>query len=106
MFLKLRKLDWVASNIGNFKEAFPELNKMQNDEILDRLESLNIEFYTEKENSVNSLMRLTLPFALIVAAIMLFGLPVLFLITGEWKYPFTKLNTLIYNWFKLLKIFY
>lgn len=87
--------------IPKFRETFPELNKVSSEEMCDRWISLGIDFYTEKKTPVRPLLRITLPFALLILSLMLVCLPINFIITGEWSYSLKKGNY-IYNWFSAL----
>src|SRR5574343_940265 len=101
-----RKLKRVWSNndmnyIPNFRETFPELNKLSTEEVRNRWVALGIHFYTQKKTPVKPCIRFTLPFAVLLLILMFISLPVLFLSTGRWGYGFTKRNC-IYNWFRAL----
>lgn len=103
-----RKLRRVCSHnemnyIPNFRKAFPELNQISTKEMANRFISLGMDFYTETNTPVNPLIRLTLPFAIIVLILMLIALPIVFLFTGSWTYSHTK-NDKILNWFRSLKL--
>lgn len=105
MFRKLKRV-WSHNDmnyIKGFKEKFPELDKISREELCDRWASLGIDLYTQKKQKTNSLIRLTLPFALVLIIIMFFGLPFAFLLRGEWNYGKPGF---VYNWLKSLKIFY
>lgn len=88
--------------IPKFKETFPELSKINDEEMCDRFISLDIEFYSIKETPVKKLLRLTLPFALLTMFLMVVGLPFYFIITGNWGYSLK--SSVVYNWFKALKL--
>ena len=105
-----RKLERVWSNnnvnyrfLHDFKNKFPELSKLDSEELCDRFSDLNMDFYYEKKTEVNNLVRLTLPFAIILVLLMFILLPITFMITGKWGFPITEKNK-IYNWFKILKL--
>ena len=105
MYRKLKRT-WThgyANHIPNFKKVFPELSKIDSEEMCDRFIELNMEFYYEEKTPVNVWTRLTLPFALLTMLLMIVGLPVTFLITGHWGYSLDKKNSL-YNWFKSLRL--
>ena len=87
--------------IDGFKEKFPELQKVSSEELCDRWSSLGIDLYTQRKNKVNPLIRLTLPFAIILLLIMFLLMPICFLIKGEWSYG--KPGR-VFNWFKALRI--
>lgn len=103
-----RKLKRVWSHgygnyIPNFDKVFPELKNLSSEEMCDRWQTLNIEFYSEEITPVKRWVRLTLPFGLLTIAIMFIGLPVCFMISGEWNYNLKGKNHL-YNWLKSLKL--
>lgn len=89
--------------IPNFRETFPELNKLTYEELCDRWRSLGINFYTEEKKESRTWIRLTLPLALIFLIFMFLSLPIVYMITGKWGYGHGK-NNIIYNWFKELRL--
>jgi len=89
--------------IPDFKKAFPELSKIDAEELCDRLIELKMDFYYEEETSVNFWVRLTLPFAIITMVLMIACVPIVFLITGKWGYSLGVKNH-IFNWFLSLKL--
>ena len=103
-----RKLKRTTSHgyldyIPNFRETFLELSKLDNEELANRFRKLKLQFYYEEKIPVNFWYRLTLPFALITILVMLIGLPINFILTGNWGYPLGK-NNRIYNWLKSLNL--
>ena len=90
-----------ANYIPNFKKVFPELNKLDSEELCDRLRKLNMEFYYEENTPVKFWVRITLPLAIVTFLVMLISLPFKFMLTGRWGYSMGKKNR-IYNWFKAL----
>ena len=82
----------------DLKNIFPELNKLNSDEIENRLRKSDIEIFTETKRPVKWWIRLTLPFAVIVWIILFVGLPITFIVRGEWGYKIDR----IMNWFKQL----
>lgn len=105
MYRKLKRT-WssgYANHIPNFKRVFPELSKIDSEELCDRLQELNMDFYYEQKTPINPLIRLTLPFALIVMLIMIIVLPINFFLTGSWGYRLKEENYLL-NWFRALKL--
>ena len=103
-----RKLKRVRSHgymnyIPKFRETFPELNNISSEEMSDRFRVLGLDFFQEKETPVKTLMRFTLPFAIILMVLMLIALPIAFLITGKWTYPLGEKNTIL-NWFRSLRL--
>lgn len=105
MYKKLHRISThgYVNYIPNFKETFPELSKLTSEELSDRFEQLNLEFYTEEKKPTPALIRITLPLAVVVIIIMVIGLPIRFMITGRWGYSFGKSN-IIHNWLRALKI--
>lgn len=92
-----------ACHVPKFKETFPELNKLSNEEMCDRWIKLGIDFYAEEVKPVKVWVRFTLPIAVVVLLLMFLSLPVVFMITGKWGYAFGKKNRLM-NWFKMLRL--
>lgn len=92
-----------ANRVSNFLEVFPELSKIDSEELCERFKELKMEFYYEEKTPVNFWIRLTLPIAILIMALMLFALPIVFLITGSWRYSLGKKNVLL-NWFKSLRL--
>jgi len=89
--------------IPQFQETFPELKKLSSEELCDRFQKLNMEFYYEKITPVKPWLRLTLPFAIILFILMFISLPINFIITGSWGYPLKEKNYIL-NWFRSLKL--
>ncbi len=92
-----------ANYIPRFKETFPELKKVSSEELCNRFIAIGLDFYTDKKVEVSGLIRLTLPFALILFVLMFIGLPFAFMITGKWGYGDGK-NSRILNWFRALNL--
>ena len=106
MIYRKLKRTWshgYAGYIPRFKETFPELSKIDNEELCDRLIKLKMDFYYEKETPVPFLLRLTMPFAFVVMIGMIVAIPFVFIITGEWGYSLGE-NNRILNWFRAVKI--
>lgn len=105
LFNKLRRVSshGYAEYIPGFYKAFPELSKIPNEELNKRWKDLGVMFYTETKEPVPVLTRLTLPFGITIFLLMLIGLPINFLITGNWYYGIGTKSKL-YNWFKALKL--
>ena len=104
MYRKLKRT-WSHNNLNyipNFKKVFPELSKINSEEMADRFIDLGLDFYTEEEVPVNLLTRLSLPFALIVMMLMLIWLPINYLITGKWGYSINTSNPSLFNWLRSL----
>ena len=106
MLYRKLKRTWThsyANHIPNFKKVFPELSKIDREELCDRFIDLKMDFYYEEEIPVSFWMRLTLPFAIVTMLLMFIGLPIAFLITGKWGYSLTEKNYLL-NWLKSLRL--
>ena len=106
MYRKLKRT-WSHNDLNyipKFKELFPELSKVDNEELADRFIELGLDFYTEVRNPVKILTRFTLPFALIIMALMFIFIPINFLITGNWGYSISKSNPILLNWFRSLRL--
>lgn len=105
VYRKLRRT-WShndANYIPNFYKVFPELRNVSSEEMRDRWVELGVDFYTEKKTPVKPLIRLTLPFGILLMALMLIGLPILFMITGSWYYGLGEKNRIL-NWFRSLHL--
>lgn len=105
MYRKLKRV-WSHNDmnyIPKFRETFPELKKVSNEEMCDRWISLGIDFYTDKQTPVSAWMRLTLPFAIALFVLMIIGIPFVFMLTGKWSYPLGKENKIL-NWFRSLHL--
>ena len=90
--------------IPGFREAFPELSKVSDEALGSAFINLKMKFYCLEETPVNPLIRLTLPFALLLWALMFLSLPLVFLITGKWGYPLGEKNR-VFNWFQALRLY-
>jgi len=105
LYNKLKRT-WSHSSLNHvprLKEVFPELSKLNNEQLCDRFIELGLDFYTEDKVAVKWWIRLTLPLAAIAMLTMMIILPITFIVTGTWGYSLTtKSRTL--NWFKALKI--
>ena len=76
MYIKLKRT-WSHNELNyipKFRETFPELNKVSREELADRFIDLRLDFYTEVQTPIKPLIRLTLPFAIIVMIIMVLSL--------------------------------
>lgn len=105
MYRKLKRV-WShndMNHIPKFRETFPELNKVDSEEMCDRWVSLGIEFYTEKRAPVPVWMRLTLPLALLTMLVMFLIIPIVFMFTGTWGYRLGEKNRIL-NWFRALRL--
>lgn len=105
MFRKLNRV-WSHNSysyIPKFRETFPELNKLDYEELCHRWKSLGIDFYTEEKTEVKVWIRFTLPFALITFVLMYIGLPFAFLFTGKWSYGNGDKSKIL-NWFRALHL--
>lgn len=92
-----------AHYIPDFQKVFPELKKLDSEELCRRFQELDIEFYTTKKTKISPWIRITLIPALVLWLLMFIGLPFNYIITGEWGYDLGKKN-IIYNWFKSLSL--
>ncbi|WKW47277.1 hypothetical protein P3875_04215 [Myroides sp. JBRI-B21084] len=105
IFRKLKRV-WSHNDINylpKFRETFPELQKITSDELYERFKNLGLDFYTEEKTNVRPLIRLTLPFALVLMLLMLIWLPFNFLITGNWNYGNGDKSRIL-NWFRELRL--
>lgn len=103
MYRKLKRTwsNGYANSIPNFKKVFPELSKIDSEELCDRFIELDMDFYCEEKTPVSFWMRLTLPFAIVLFLLMLIITPITFLITGKWSYSLGEKNRIL-NWFRAL----
>ena len=97
IFWRLKKADYYFTAI-ELKKRIPELKGLNADTITDNLRGSNLEFFYKEKVETNVLIRLTLPFALIIGLILFIFSPINYMITGHWGYK-TKWLT---NWFKAL----
>ena len=105
MYRKLKRV-WSHNNanyIPNFREVFPELNRVSSEEMCDRWVELGVDFYTDEKTPVKTWVRFTLPFAILTMLLMIVLLPFTFLITGKWGYSIGEKNRLL-NWFKSVRL--
>jgi len=106
MYRKLKRT-WSHNDLNyipKFRELFPELSKVDSEILADRFIELGLDFYTEEKTAVKPLIRLTLPFAIIVMILMFIFIPINFLITGNWGYSISKSNPRLLNWFRSLRL--
>ena len=89
--------------IPGFREAFPELSKVKDENLGCAFQNLKMRFYYLEETPVSPLIRLTLPFGLVLWALMFLSLPLVFVITGKWGYGLGVKNR-VYNWFRALRL--
>jgi len=85
MYRKLKRT-WehgYINYIPRFKEVFPELSKVDSEELCDRFIKLKMDFYYEDKTYVSFWIRLTLPFAILTMVSMVMLLPIVFLVTGR-----------------------
>lgn len=103
VYQKLKRTDTSSINYKlRFMEQFPELSRVGREELDSKFTNLGLDFYAEEEVPVTTLTRLTLPFAVILYALMFIFIPIKFLITGTWRYSLNKSNPRILNWFRSL----
>jgi hypothetical protein len=105
MYRKLKRT-WSHNDLNyipNFKKVFPELSKLDSEELCDRFSELGVDFFYEKKTPVSLWLRLTMPFAFITMLLMLIGTPLNFLITGNWGYSLGK-NNYILNWLRAVRL--
>ena len=76
---------------------------LDNEELADRLIDLNMDFYYEVKTPIPILIRLTLPFAILLIILMFLAIPINFMFTGKWGYNLKKENRIL-NWFRSLKL--
>lgn len=98
-FWRLRKQDYYNTAFV-LKNRISELKNVDADYISDCLRGSDLEFYKKELIKTPILIRLTLPFALIIMLILLIGLPVNYIICGKWGYKWKWLS----NWLRMLGI--
>lgn len=105
MYRKLKRT-WSHNDLNyipKLKKVFPELSKIDSEEMADRFIELGLDFYTEEKTPVPLWLRLTMPFALLIMILMFIAIPINFLIIGQWGYSLSEKNRLL-NWFRSLKL--
>lgn len=105
MYRKLKRT-WSHNDLNyipKLKKVFPELSKIDSEEMADRFIELGLDFYTEEKVPVSFRLRLTMPFALLIMILMLIGIPINFLIRGQWGYALGEKNRIL-NWFRSLRL--
>ena len=95
MFWNLKRMDYYIAACS-IKDAIPELKKVDVDHICDHLRGTDMEFYYSEKKKTPFYIRLTMPFAIIAAVLMLLFMPVKYIITGTWGYQWQWLI----NWFR------
>lgn len=78
------------------KNRIPELSNIDTDDIVDNLRGSGIAVVKKQLNNTPPLLRLTLPFAIVVIILLLVFSPVKFMITGDWGYRWRWME----NWFR------
>lgn len=85
-------------DIPNFRNTFPELSEVSDEEIKMRFNKLNVNFYNiAKVDKSRWFIRITLPFGIVIILFLIFYLPYNYMFTGDWRYDISK-NKLLYNW--------
>ncbi len=96
-FWKIKHVD--AGNVARLiRSVNPELKNVSLHEMEDRLNETDIEFFVTEKTKVG-IVRITLPFAVLLAGIMILFMPINYMINGQWGYK----TIWIKNWFKALK---
>lgn len=100
-YYKLRKMQpyFAGLKILNATRRKSDRYDVDSEMFANILSGLDIEFYDSKPTAVPVWIRITLPFAFILAALMILFLPINFIITGFWGYKITWVT----NWFRALK---
>ena len=106
LFTEIRRVysHGYMNYIPKFRETFPELKELSNEELCERWKEMDVEFYSIKQKPVRFWVRLTLPLALILMLLMYIYLPINFIIKGKWGYEIHKNKFQIYNWLKMLHL--
>lgn len=106
IYRKLRRT-WIhgyPTYMPEFRDKFPELKEIEEEDLVNRFIDLKMDFYYEEKTKVNPSIRLTLPFAILVILLMFLWLPFHFLLKGEWGYSPSKTLIKFNNWFRHLGI--
>lgn len=107
MYRKLKRT-WSHNDLNyipRFMELFPELKKVDREELADRFHELKLDFYCEEITPVSFWLRITLPLAIILSIVMLVFIPVKFIFDGKWGYSLGEKN-IVLNYLKSLKLVY
>jgi hypothetical protein len=98
-YWRLKKMDKFSSAV-ELINRIPELKKINSEYIIDNMRGSNMEFYYKEEIKTSLLIRLTLPFALIIMLILLIVMPINYIISGKWGYKWLWFA----NWLESLNI--
>lgn len=91
-----KKSSWFVAN--ELRKAIPDLQRLSTEEVDYAIKGLNIEYLYREKVKANPFIRLTLPLAAVVWVLMMFFLPVNYLLVGKWGYQ----NEFLENWFRSL----
>jgi hypothetical protein len=96
-FWRLQKQDYFFAAI-ELKKRIPELEQCDAEYLTSKLRGSNIQFYKTEKRETPLLIRLTLPFAIILFSVLFLLLPIKYVITGRWGYKVEWLQ----NWLRSL----
>jgi hypothetical protein len=96
-YYRLKRKDDL-SVAKQLRKTFPELKEMLIVEIEERLSELDFDFYQDEKVKASLLVRLTIPFALVLMVLLVAAMPINYMITGRWGYKWQWLS----NWFRSL----
>ena len=98
---------WVHDVIEDCRETYNDVKNVLGERVADIAYALtNEKGKTRKERANDKYyegIRNT-PFALIIMALMFIFIPINFLITGNWGYSISKINPILLNWFRSLRL--
>lgn len=97
IFWRLQKQDYFFVAI-ELKKRIPELGQCNAEYLADKLRGSNIKFYKTEKKETPLLIRLTLPFAIILFLALFLLLPIKYVITGRWGYKVEWIQ----NWLRAL----
>jgi len=87
--------------IPDFDKIFPELKDLSREELYRRFSQSNIKFFMVHNKKVPSLLRLTMPLAIILILIMFIMMPINYFVTGSFRYDTDKYIK-VWNWFEAI----
>ena len=103
IFTKLENVTSFGSMnyIPDFDKIFPELKDLSREELYRRFSQSNIKFFMVHNKKVPSLLRLTMPLAIILILIMFIMMPINYFVSGSFRYD-TDRYIKIWNWFEAI----
>lgn len=96
-FWRLRYINSFSAGL-ELKRHLPELKGMDGEILGYKLDNTKLDFYESEQATTPLWIRLTLPFAFIIALVLFLGMPINYIITGRWGYKIVWLK----NWLSAL----